>query len=149
MRIRTVTLDDADVLLAWRNDPATRAASRSTESVDTDEHRRWLTTMLERPDALLMIAEDDGEPVGHVRFVGSDGSAEVSIVIAPEHRGKGLGRSMLIAAHQQFRRTSPGVRVRAYVRAENQPSHAMFRAAGYVVASTDTYGSWYEGGPDA
>jgi ribosomal protein S18 acetylase RimI-like enzyme len=84
-----------------------------------------------------------------VRFVGGDAGTEVSIVIAPEHRGKGLGRSMLIAAYQEFQRTNPGVTVRAYVRAENQASHALFRAAGYVVTSTNDHGSWYEGGSDA
>lgn len=150
MRIRPVTSADADLLLAWRNDPTSRAASRNTNVVDPSEHEAWMTTALQQSDALLVIAEDDdGAPVGHVRFMpGADGY-EVSIVLAPAQRGKGQGRAVLQAAQEIFFATHPDHTVRAFVRVENIASHRMFHAAGYVLTDSDEIGSWYVGGLDA
>lgn len=150
MRIRPVTIDDAPLLLSWRNDPDSRASSRNTHMVDPAEHQDWLAAALERPDALLMIAEDDGGvPVGHVRFVSSADGYEVSIVLAPDQRGKGQGRAVLQAAQEVFFATHPGHPPKAFVRADNLASHRLFRGAGYVLTDSDEVGSWYVGGINA
>lgn len=150
MRIRPVTIDDADMLLAWRNDPETRAASRNTALVEPAEHAAWLRAVIDEPSIMLLIAVDDtGSAVGHVRFVPTGEGYEVSIVIAPEHRGHGYGREVLRTAQEAFQEVHQRESVRAYVRSENLASHRMFRAAGYVVTETDAVGSWYVGGPDA
>lgn len=150
MRIRPVTIDDAQLLLAWRNDPDSRAASRNTHMVDPAEHQAWMTASLQQPEALLVIAEDDdGGPVGHVRFTpGADGY-EVSIVLAPDQRGKGQGRAVLQAAQEVFFATYPDQPIRAFVRGDNLASHRLFRGAGYVLTDSDEVGSWYVGGIDA
>jgi len=48
MNIRLATRDDAQLLLAWRNDPLTRAMSKSMDEVQWDEHVRWLNSRLIR-----------------------------------------------------------------------------------------------------
>ena len=46
VKLRTATIQDADLLLEWRNDPKTRKASHNTDEVQRDEHISWLTKTL-------------------------------------------------------------------------------------------------------
>ncbi|MBW6487332.1 MAG: hypothetical protein K0B01_14400 [Syntrophobacterales bacterium] len=65
--LRPATIQDADMLLDWRNDPETRKASHSTSEVVTEEHIAWLTKTLGNANRRLLVAEEDGAPVGTVR----------------------------------------------------------------------------------
>ncbi len=132
LRVRDASMDDCLPLLRWRNDPATRAVSRTTEAVGLDAHAPWLERTLAREDRELFIAHTSNGPVGMVRF-DADGSAwEVSINLAPETRGRGLARKVLSEAESLFFRRHPGSSVLAYVRADNAPSMRLFDRAGYA-----------------
>lgn len=65
---RDATEADAGLLLAWRNDPRTRLASRTSDVIALEDHVRWLRGVLASPDRLLLVVEAAGEPVGTVRF---------------------------------------------------------------------------------
>ena len=144
MHLRPVTLDDAGILLAWRNDPVVRAASRSTEEVALTEHEAWLTRMLESSQSWLFIGiDEDGQPVGHTRLVEEGGFAEVSIVVAPEYRGRGLGGQLLSLTHDAYAAGGDDCELRAFVRAGNDPSHRLFLSAGYVADDVTDVGTWY------
>ena len=131
LRVRDASMDDCLPLLRWRNDPATRAVSRTTEAIGLDAHAPWLERTLAREDRELFIAQTSNGPVGMVRF-DADGSAwEVSINLAPETRGRGLARKVLSEAEALFFRRHPGSSVLAYVRADNAPSIRLFDRAGY------------------
>ena len=41
--LREATIQDADLLLEWRNDPETRNASHNTGEVQREDHISWLT----------------------------------------------------------------------------------------------------------
>ncbi|WP_250258314.1 bifunctional UDP-2,4-diacetamido-2,4,6-trideoxy-beta-L-altropyranose hydrolase/GNAT family N-acetyltransferase [Dermabacter sp. Marseille-Q3180] len=131
LTVRDASMGDCLHLLRWRNDPETRAVSRTTEAIGLDAHAPWLERTLERHDRELFIAQVKGRPVGMVRF-DADGSAwEVSINLAPETRGRGLARKVLSEAESLFFRRHPGSSVMAFVRAENAPSMRLFDRAGY------------------
>ncbi len=131
LTVRDASMGDCLQLLRWRNDPATRAVSRTTEAIGLDAHAPWLERTLERHDRELFIAQVKGRPVGMVRF-DADGSAwEVSINLAPETRGRGFARKVLSEAEALFFRRHPGSSVMAFVRAENAPSMRLFDRAGY------------------
>jgi RimJ/RimL family protein N-acetyltransferase len=125
--VRDATEDDFDLLLAWRNDPETRAWSRATEPVAVDEHRAWLSTVLTNGDRRLLVAEQDRVPVGTVRFDRVGGRWEVSITVAPEVRGRRLAVPILLAAERVLGHAT----VRACVHRDNAASLALFRRAGY------------------
>jgi RimJ/RimL family protein N-acetyltransferase len=93
--LRPATLDDAALLMDWRNDPRTRAASHHTEMVQKDRHLDWLRGVLANPDRQLFVALDDGEPVGTVRADLDDGIHEFSWTVAPGARGRGIGKRMV------------------------------------------------------
>lgn len=129
--LRPATRDDAAALLAWRNDPETRAASRSQAAVSPDEHLAWLDRQLARTDGALLVAEREGAAVGQVRLdPAADGTTEVSLTVAPEHRGRGLAEALLRAA-EAHARAAGRVRLSAWIRAGNERSVRAFRHAGY------------------
>ncbi|MDT0164726.1 bifunctional UDP-2,4-diacetamido-2,4,6-trideoxy-beta-L-altropyranose hydrolase/GNAT family N-acetyltransferase [Actinotalea sp. AC32] len=137
VRARAATVDDADLLRGWRNDPATRAASRSTGEVTAAEHTAWLARVLADDDRLLLVLEGahDDVPVGTVRFdrTPERGLWEVSITVAPHARGQGWAAPVLACAEEAWRALAgPDARLLAVVRPENAASGRLFTSAGYV-----------------
>ncbi|GAA1531594.1 GNAT family N-acetyltransferase [Nocardioides humi] len=134
LALRPATAEDAERLLTWRNEPATRAASLSTDEIDLPTHRAWLAARLRDPDCRLLIVEHDDEPVGQVRLDrgGADGAtAEVSIGLAAAARGRGVGTRALRLLEEPAR-AWPEVRaLTARVRTGNAASVRAFLAAGY------------------
>ncbi len=131
LSLRPATIDDAPTLLAWRNDPDTRANSRSTREVTVAEHQQWLAASA--PNRALFVAELNGKPVGQIRFdrrASAPGIAEVSITIAPESRGAQLSAWLLKAAEVQARELLINTLL-AEIRPENERSIRAFKRAGY------------------
>ncbi|MEM6682487.1 MAG: GNAT family N-acetyltransferase [Pseudomonadota bacterium] len=126
LTLRRATQADAPRLLAWRNDPATRAASLVPTPVAPRDHAVWLTRTLNSKKRSLWIAEVADLPVGTTRLDISFTQQELSWTIAPEARGKGYGKAMVRAALEQI--TGP---VRARIRPENKASQAIARACGF------------------
>lgn len=127
---RPACLDDAARLLAWRNDPITRAQSRNTDLVSSSEHHAWLVSVLADPSRRLFIVEDEtGVAVGTVRFDHALNETELSWAVAPDARGRGLGKIMVTQALAQI----AGVAV-ACIRPGNAASLAIARAAGFSPA---------------
>lgn len=91
--LRKAEIEDSDLLLAWRNDEATRTNSLDSAPVHPDEHARWLDLTLRSPERTLLIIEESGIPAGTVRIDSlPDRTTELSWTIAPEWRGKGIGK---------------------------------------------------------
>ncbi|MBK1784354.1 GNAT family N-acetyltransferase [Prauserella sp. ASG 168] len=136
MTVREATEGDAELLLAWRNDPGTRRWSRAGEVVALEDHMRWLEGVLASPDRLLFVAEEGG-PVGTVRFDVVEGESvgtwEVSITVAPGSRGRGLAGRVLAAGERELRGLRSARRVLATVHEDNVASLALFGRAGYAV----------------
>lgn len=124
--LRPATYADAEMLLSWRNDSATRAASVHQEEIGLEEHLMWLSKILSGKSRRLMVAELSGVAVGTIRAdEKKDGSVELSWTVAPERRGKGLGGEMVRLAASTIR--AP---LLARVRKENAASIRIAEAAG-------------------
>jgi RimJ/RimL family protein N-acetyltransferase len=125
IRLRPATIQDADLLLEWRNDPETRKASHNTAEVRRDEHVSWLTRAINNPNQRLLIAEENGTAVGTVRADFSEGVWVLSWTVAPIERGRGVARRMVaLLAHQI---SAP---IRAEVKAGNIASARIAEHAG-------------------
>lgn len=95
--LRPATLDDAAMLLAWRNDPVTRQESINTDAIGLQDHQSWLKRVLENPARKLFIAESANAAVGTVRadYSPEQQHTELSWTVAPVYRGKGFGKVMV------------------------------------------------------
>lgn len=134
LALRKATIADVDALLLWRNDPTTRAMSFTSDEISYDHHVAWLAGKLDDPACVLLIAEEDGAPVGQVRLDLEADMAELSIALAPEARGRGLGRRAIRLAVNEA--AALGLRaVRAEIKPENLRSLAAFRAADFHIVN--------------
>lgn len=131
---RRAEASDAELLRQWRNDPETRRRSFTKTTVSVTEHRAWLQTRLDSDRGAIWIFSDGGVPIGQVRMDIDGDVAEVSIVVAPERRGRGYGKAMLSAAMPLLRREfGPGLRARALVLDDHEASLRTFKACGFRV----------------
>ncbi len=132
MRLREATTDDARLLYGWRNDPETRSASLNGGALNFAGHEAWLVRALANPARHLLIVEDD-VALGSVRFDHIKAQLyEISIVVAPEQRGRGIAGEMIdTAVTWLFENTSAEV-VKATIRKTNQGSARAFKKAGFA-----------------
>jgi predicted dehydrogenase len=71
--LRTAHVQDAELLLAWRNDPETRRWSRDSREIEPEEHARWLRGVLTDASTRLWVAQCEGKPIASVRISPNDG----------------------------------------------------------------------------
>lgn len=139
LRLRPAVLADAELLLAWRNDAQTRAASHHSEPIALDAHLQWLRRSLATPERTLLIAMLGEEPAGTVRIDREGAVSHLSWTVAPAMRGRGLGRRMVALAVQGI--AGP---LRAEVRAGNTASMRIAEAAGMRPVRQDGAVLYYE-----
>lgn len=140
--VRPAGSADAELLLAWRNDPDVRAWSRASDPIDRESHAEWLARALADPDrhVLLILTAAGGLPVATTRYdlVPSHGTGkgrerwEISIAVAPEMRGRGLGGATLRASDAWLLAAEPAaVDLVAWIRPTNVASRQLFQRNGY------------------
>lgn len=138
LALRPASMADAALLLTWRNDPATRAASFTTGEVSWPDHLQWLADVLSDRRRILEVGEIEGVPVGVVRLDREGASAAtISVTVAPEARGLGLAAALLRRAVAAAAARGIG-RVDARIRPGNDASRRAFVAAGFTVVSDGT-----------
>jgi len=136
-RLRPAREGDGRTLFAWVNNPDSLAAKlRTRTAIAWEDHRRWLAARLADPDTGLWIAEVGGEPAGQVRLQAGAGGMEVDVYVAPSHRGRGLGLTLLGHAADEARRRWPGRPLLARVKPDNRASRRLFERAGYELSAT-------------
>jgi len=132
IHLRPAELADSEDLLRWRNDPVTRAHSFHTEAISAEEHERWFSQTLERRDRLLLIGMLGAEKIGVLRFDLAADSAEISINLAPQARGRGLGTALIIAGSSHLLEQHPIIAtIYAKIKPDNLASIRAFEKAGY------------------
>lgn len=128
MKLRRATLDDAELLLSWRNDPESRKQSTQKEEISPENHLAWLIKSLSMTDRKLYIAEHNDLPVGTVRSdIHEDGTVELSWSVAPSQRGKGVGKAMVA---QFVKEIHPTGKLIAVIRKGNSASEKIAQALG-------------------
>lgn len=149
LEIRRASESDSRDLWDWRNDPATRAASLASDVVNWDDHTMWFNRAITDPLRAIYIGQaqaDFASSVGMCRFDVDPqlSTAEVSINLNPDHRGKKLSKHLLLESVRKFRDDFPSVtQVTALIKESNIPSKKLFLAAGFApVSVTDEVGSY-------
>jgi len=145
-------MDDAGVLLLWRNDSTTRLASRDECAISAKDHEKWLARCIADPERILLIGESSqgNEKFGMVRFDLMSGALffedyEVSIIVAPEVRGRGLSKTLLSSAEIFLSADTAVQNIFAYVKKDNALSTKLFSTCGYYkTGESDGVGLWFK-----
>lgn len=131
--VRPAGAADLITLWHWRNDPDTRRASFDQAEIPLDEHTRWFEASLAREDRRLYIILADGVDAGMLRLDVGDREATVSVNIAPEWRGLGVGTRALRSVCREAFGPLGLHRLTAKVKADNRASRIAFERAGFTV----------------
>jgi RimJ/RimL family protein N-acetyltransferase len=131
--VRLAKVSDAKILFDWRNNPNIRAASEQTKPLIWEDHIRWLIHTLQSGTQHVFIGEQDGFPIGVVRFSVEHDHALVSLALAPAAQGKGFGKCLLALGMAQI----GSMPIRARIRSDNAASRTCFAACGFVETSQD------------
>ena len=135
--LRPATPADGEALWRWRNDPATRRASFDEREIPWAEHARWFADALGRADRRVFVVEADGVAAGTVRLDRAGREASVSISVAPEWRGRGVGTEALRLLCRAEAGEAGLERLVARVKPGNPASRAAFARAGFAVVEDD------------
>lgn len=140
IRLRDLTLADADLVDAWNNDP------ERSEFNDFGEPQSPLPrdVLADRPlrnehNGMLMVETLEGEPIGtvgwhKVRYGPSPQSDawNIGIELRPEARGRGLGTEAQRALARYLFETTDMNRVEASTDVDNIAEQRALEKAGYV-----------------
>lgn len=128
--LRTARAADEDLLLKWANDALVRSNAFDSHLITPEEHHRFFTARLaDHERCLFLVAEtESGVPLGQVRFDRRGDIWVISYSVAPQFRGRGLGKAIL---QEAIKLMQPGTIVVGEVLAENLASHRVFRSLGF------------------
>jgi UDP-2,4-diacetamido-2,4,6-trideoxy-beta-L-altropyranose hydrolase len=130
--LRRAVHTDSNAIFAWRNHPDTRRHALDPGEIDRETHSRWFEAVLADSDRELLIAEQEGRPIGVLRYDIEAGRGLVSIYLVPGLAGQGWGLRLLLAGERWLRDARPEVGVcEAAIAADNAASLAVFQAAGF------------------
>ncbi|MGW9588115.1 GNAT family N-acetyltransferase [Microbacterium sp. NPDC055455] len=131
--LRRAELRDAGRLYAWRNDPVVRRQSRNHDPVPWPGHLAWLNRTIAGDGVRFFVAAWRGA-VGTVRLDAlAEREWEISVTVAPSHRGRGVG-GRIIAQALDIVAGDGGGTVVADLRSSNSASRALFRRSGFAAA---------------
>lgn len=130
--LRPATETDALPVLEWQRHPDTRRHARNPAVPRESEHLAWFARKLSDPNCILLIAEIASERVGMIRLDRHGNGWELSIIVAPEMQGRGIGIAMLAMIDV----SGP---VYAEVLPGNERSHRLFCRAGWILEKDGRY----------
>lgn len=124
LQLRPFRLSDAAVVGPWLVGPGLSLPQGT-------QRDQWPERLLRDQRIVAMVAHERGVSIGLVRLdCGPDGVADVTIVVAPEHRRRGQGRRMFDAALQRAREVGMR-RLVAYVDFANEAALQFFGDCGF------------------
>ena len=128
---RPATFDDMDMMFEWQTSPGVRKFSGNPTAPTWEEHCTWFERRMRAQPGLFEIILLGNTPAGMIRLdqlEGKEDAFQVSILIAPEYQGQGVGGATLRVA----RRLVPHGEFHANIHKNNHSSRKIFSAAGYV-----------------
>jgi RimJ/RimL family protein N-acetyltransferase len=132
---RNASLNDAAVLLEWRNSLNARKFSEHSELIQIEDHLVWLSERLERITfEPFYIFELGHQLIGMSRLdfeFHSPNEFLVSILVDPVQSGKGFGKQILNMTCDIVFKSHPGTTIIAKVHQDNTISQKLFVNCGF------------------
>jgi RimJ/RimL family protein N-acetyltransferase len=101
-----------------------------------EEVRAWISAMLRNDTELFLLAEHDGKIVGNIDFhIGPRArlrhTGSFGMSVAPEHRGRGVGRALLGSVIEWAHATPQIERIELSVISNNSAAIALYKKFGF------------------
>jgi len=135
--LRAAEPHDCERVWVLRNEEDVRRASFDSTEIPWVLHERWFFESLERGDRKIYVIVVRGRTEGVARLDIVRGEATVSVYLAPEWRGKGVGpialRKLGVIAFRDLKLR----RLVASVKDDNHASRAAFKKAKFTETRKD------------
>ena len=131
LKLRQVTPEDKEMLLAWANDPVVRYQAINQHEITIYEHSKWIYPHLNDPNTRMWILEYNGIPAGQIRWSLNGKEAILDYSISDAFRGMGLGKVILKRGIDEVRKIWAGISLIAEVKEKNLASIKAITAAGF------------------
>ncbi len=148
MHLQTFDPVHAELVASWAvGDEVVRAwCAVEGDRVPADVVAGW--SRADDVEAFL-LGDDAGDPVAYGELWLDDEEGEVELarlLVAPEHRGRGVGRALTRALSVRAHESHPELpAVILRVRPENEQAIRCYTGAGFVAVPEDEQASWNEG----
>ena len=141
IKIFKASIEHSKKIWEWRNDPVSLQMSFNNKKVSWYEHQKWYKEKLNKKDSVIYISQKHDVLIGVVRFDNCENKNkiyEISINLAPEIRGKGLGEIILNRSKKIFLKEKKQCRIiKANIKKENKVSIHLFLKCGFEITSHD------------
>lgn len=132
IKLRPACEKDCKLLWEWVNDPLVRNCSFNSDPISWEEHVKWFNKKLYDPNCFIFIAEDqNGIPVGQIRFDINDEQAEVGLSIDKCWRGLGYGTLLIRYGVKEMFQNTTIKSIHAFIKPCNIGSIKSFERAGF------------------
>ncbi len=136
--LRAATPEDCRNLWEQVNEPEMRSLAQNPAHVPWEEHQRWYATRLTSALPFWIIEVDNKKFAGYIRFEkNSESAVRLSVLLAREYRGQGLGSRLLSVACHLFWEAFPSIDIEALVLEDNIASQRMFNKVGFRCVSME------------
>lgn len=128
IKLRKYSNKDCQMLYDWRVHPLARKFYFSSEVFSFESHKKWFNSFLSKADRIGLIMENEGDPVGQIRFEPSEyeNSMKIAIAVSPEQMGKGYGTKLLEEACKYKEVTEKCMFLIGEVKTANKASERIF-----------------------
>lgn len=119
------------LLFEWTNDPVTRNASFNSNLIAWDEHVKWFSGKLSKPDCRIYIFNYNNVPCGMVRLEQVNNEVVIGVSVDQHFRGQGLAHQMISLATRKYAEEFNVKLVTAYIKHDNISSQRAFERANF------------------
>ena len=129
--------DLAGILRIYNDAVENSTAIWNDRIVDLDNRRAWLAERHDQGYPVLVAIDEGGQVAGYASFGpwrphdGFRHTVENSVYVSPDHRGSGIGRSLMQALIERARMLEKHVMV-AFIESENRASVHMHQQLGFI-----------------
>lgn len=132
--LKNVEKSDMQMLFEWRNAEENRRFCLDSRVIPWEDHIKWFQQILIDENMFLLIATQDNNPVGVLRYDIDETNAEVSIYLKPGLAGKGLGAAILQKGEIWIKDNLKYIKsITAEILQENIASIRIFQKCGFSV----------------
>ncbi|MFK0275781.1 GNAT family N-acetyltransferase [Ensifer sp. NPDC090286] len=136
--IRAARAVDFEAISALMSQPGIRSGTLRQPFSNPEQTRKWLETLSD--DSIVIVAERAGRILGLAGLHRSKGrrhhSAALGISVDDNHRGEGIGKSLLTALIDAADNWLGISRIELTVFTDNEPAIALYRKAGFEMEGT-------------
>jgi RimJ/RimL family protein N-acetyltransferase len=138
INIRRAEAKDILDVFELSNSKSTRQYSINPNEILWEDHLSWFNEVLKTEGIVLYVFHDEKNGfLGQVRYNIKFKSAEISISIINEEKGKGYGLEILEKSHELLIKEKDIDKIVAIIHYKNTPSIKLFERVGYKFLKSD------------